>query len=356
MPVSVACTSWQMSSDEQQRVDEPLGMLDQPQQRRGRAGGCSLGEGLRLDLAHPGERRLGHGEEADDRGAARRSTTSIAQVGSRELGGEQSRLLLTEARRRWGRASGALRAALAPGPASRPPRRGRRGHGRARGGRRARRAARARRRGCRRGRAPCASATAGQTTTSPSSSGMSSGSGGGAVGPGAAGVGPSDQLDQRRRRSGTTSTSVGPVVAHEPLVQLGDRRLVDEQQRQLGVAPHALGERAPPRPARAQRATSTGDARPARRRTNTSSSPSPPTGAGSSEVGRVAHAARLAARLARLVGPLVGGDDVGDDRVAHDVGAGRGARRRGRRCRRASARARAGRCGRRARRPGWCRR
>ena len=30
-------------------------------------------------------------------------------------------------------------------------------------------------------------------------------------------------------------------MAHEPLVELGDGVLVDEQQRQLGVAPHALG-------------------------------------------------------------------------------------------------------------------
>ena len=189
----------------------------------------------------------------------------------------------------------------------------------------------------------------GRSTTSPSSSGMSSGSGGGAV-RARASARPGDRRRPASSSIGNASTSVGPVVAQEPLVQLGDRRLVDEQHRQLGVAAHALGVEH----ALGQRAAS-GRRRPGRSScssaTNTSSSPSSPTRR------RVGGRGAIAAVTAR-VEPLVGGALVGVDDVLRRCG---GARRRGSvRCTNAEAvdavehplEADAGRCGRRARRPG----
>ena len=104
----------------------------------------------------------------------------------------------------------------------------------------------------------CRCATVGQTTTSPSSVGGS---------PGSVGApGPRPPWSGWRPPGGSSSsignasTSVGPLAAEEAFVQLGDRRLVDEQQRHLGVGAEALDRRVPrrarARASRTQRATS----------------------------------------------------------------------------------------------------
>ena len=159
---------------------------------------------------------------------------------------------------------GSGRAARARGPASPPLRRGRRGPCRARAGCRARRAARARRRRCRRASAAFGAATAGQITTSPKQQRRVARLAA-ATGP-ARSVPPSGQRPARRGRPRAGTQHVGrPVLVHEPLVQLGDRRLVDEQHRQLGVAPDALRVEHLARRAAASGPASTGG-RPARRR------------------------------------------------------------------------------------------
>ena len=80
----------------------------------------------------------------------------------------------------------------------------------------------------------------------------------GAPGPAPALVGLASARRRARRRSGTRARRSGPSPPEEPLVEVGDRLLVDEQQGQLGVA----AGRPAPRRARAaarrtQRSTST---------------------------------------------------------------------------------------------------
>ena len=214
---------------------------------------------MRLDLAHAGERGLGHGEEAGDRDQ-HDDHDHERKVGSRELGQRGSRLLLPEARRRGGRPvvlfeQARSRACIAAASSAVGV-----VHARARAGCRARRAARARRRSVPAWSGALRAATAGQITTSPSSSGISSGSAIGAVGPRCE-PGRAPPSTDESSSIGNASTSVGPSCSMNRWLSSAIDVLVDEQQRQLGVAPDALR----------RASTASASARPARRRRRRSS-------------------------------------------------------------------------------------
>ena len=145
--------------------------------------------------------------------------------------------------------------------------------------------------------------------------------------------------------SGKASTSVGPVVAHEPLVELGDGR---PRRR---TAPTARRRRARPRRrARARPARASGRRRPGRAAcssaTNTSSAAlgrRAPAPLGRRRTGGHQLAGRRSSAGRRLGRPLVGVDDVLHDAVAHDVAAGEVHEREAVDARRGSARGRRGR-------------
>ena len=219
---------------EQHRVEEPLGVLDEAAAALGRPGAVLVGQRRRLGRGHARERRLGQREPRETSTRTTTSASDHAEVGPSDLVGESrqlhgSREPAVEARR----------AARARGPAWPPPRRRRRGPCRARAGCRARRAARARRRsvpawsGALRAATPGRSRRRRAAAARRRASARSRRARSAVVGPAAR----ADQVvvDREREHVGRA------VVAHEPLVELGDRRLVDEQQRQLGVAAHALG-------------------------------------------------------------------------------------------------------------------
>ena len=291
-----------------------------------------LGDGLRLDPADAVERRLGHGEEHRGTSSSTMIARIIADVGAGELGGARpSRLLLAEAGGRRAVPVVRLEQLALAGPHAARPRPARRGRGRARAACRARRAGRARRRRCRRARRPGA-------PPPPGTSRRRRAAAAGRSGRAAAGRA---RCGRRRATTSTStstasigkaSTSVGPCVAEELLVERGDVVSLDEQHAQLGVAAHALGgehrlgERAPSARRRRRRCACSSA-------TKTSGSPSPPTFCGRPSRGRDGSATRS---VAVAVGALVGGDDVGDDPVAHDVGARQVHEGRGRRCRRGS--------------------
>ena len=239
--MSVACTSWQIEQHQQHRVEEPLGVLDQPQQRAGLAGRCPRPAPapstsvMRVSAVSATARNAGDDEQHRRRRSAahdRTSSNSVARVTTAPAGSPPA----------LGQPVVRVEQLSLAGAASRPPPRGRRGPCRARAARRARRAARSRRRRCRRGPARCARRPPG-TPRRRRAATDSSGSGSARSGP-ARPRRATARLDESSS-IGNASTSVGPSCVHEPLVELGDRRLVDEQQRQLGLAAHALGARAP---------------------------------------------------------------------------------------------------------------
>ncbi len=183
-------------------------------------------------------------------------------------------------------------------------------HARARAARRARRAARSRRRACRRDRARCAPRPPGTRPRRRAAAGSRR-----------------DRARRGRARRervvhGPDRVSVdrerehvgGPSCAHEPLVQLGDGRLVDEQHRQLGVRPVPLRPASTASASALHRAMSTGTSF-CSSATNTSGLPSsPPTRRGRSDRGG-GSVTRAGVRS------LVCVDDVLHDAVAHHVGA-----------------------------------
>ena len=162
------------------------------------------------------------------------------------------------------------------------------------------------------------------------------GSGGGRSGPRRCGPDPSS-TSTSSPSIGKASTSVGPGWPRNSSLSSAMSVSLTNSRLQLRVAPHALGRQHALGQARPSGRCRPGR-RPARRRTKTSSSPSPPSAGAPAQVGtgRVTHRAWSPAvtgghRL--VVGLLVGGDDVGHDLVAHDVGLGRGGRTPARRCR-----------------------
>ena len=203
---------------------------------------------------------------------------------------------------------------------------GRRGRTRGGAGRRARRAAPARRRPVAPPAAAWRAATVGQTTTSPSTTGGSSASAG-APGPRppSSGSRPAVRaalVDREGEHVG------GALAVEEPPVEVGDRRLVDEDEAELGVGVDAflvqdeLGEADPAGDLDVDRVLLVEAADLHRSRARH---------AGRAGSGRAGHALAL----------LVGVDDVLDDPVAHDVGGAELDELARRRCRRGS-RARCG--------------
>ena len=145
IPTSVACDELAHEEHEQQRVEEPLGMADQPQQRPAPPG-LLLGERHRLDLVHARQRGLGHRHVAGDRDQHHDDEDHRKVAGS-ELDGQRHdcscRKPAGAGPPQWcasSNASSRARIGL--------PRRPRRGRARARAARRGRRAARSRRRPC----------------------------------------------------------------------------------------------------------------------------------------------------------------------------------------------------------------
>ena len=137
----------------------------------------------------------------------------------------------------------ALPAAPAPGRsiACRLLRR-RRGPCRGRAGRRGRPGAPARRRRCRRGRGRCARPPPGTPPRRPAGRGTSLGLGSPAAGAERVGrPGPAAPPPRRSSSIGKASTSVGPSLPRKRSFRSAIAVLVDEEHRQLAVAPDALG-------------------------------------------------------------------------------------------------------------------
>ena len=262
---------------QQDRVEEALGVLDQPDQRPWpRAGRRPPGA---MALARLVRTRLVSARASTAETASRTTTTTMQDhVGSavNERGRRPAR--------RWRPVTSAApveagqQLALAP---LHPL-----GllvvlvvHARAGGGCRGRRAGRSRRRRSRRARRRCGRPPPGRRPRR-RAGGMATSSGSIDAGPGPALVGRAAAAARARRRWGRRARRSGPSSPRNRSLQLGDGRLVDEEQRHLDVVRRPPRPRARSGPAPTQRSMSTGWSDCSSAAKTSSGSPARPSGVG----------------------------------------------------------------------------
>ena len=219
---------------QQDRVEEPLGVLDQREQLPGapRLSSARVRALTRLMRVRPSRPWRGRRPSRSGRDDAPPSHQHAPSLLTGLL-----RPVVTAGSPMFGGSGRAAPAPVAPWP--RPPRR-RRGPCPAGAGCRAPPAAPSRRRRCRRGRGVAARRPPGTRPRRPAGRGTSAGSGSVAR-PGPERVGRAARPRRVVLVDGEGQHVGGAFLAEEALVQLGHGVLVDEQHRQLGVALHALG-------------------------------------------------------------------------------------------------------------------